>query len=340
MKDVAELAGVSLGTVSNVLNGLSSVSDENCSRVNDAVQKLNYRPNHAARTLKTKKSKSIGLLIPEIENPFYAEFARGVEDELNELGYNIFLCNSDRNPNKERNYIHVLLEKNVDGIILYKSHMTAREIGDYQKLCPIVLVDMYAEQGYKCDIINVDDYKGTWTAVSYLWEYGHRKIAMIAGGYDSVSSMQRVKAYRDFYAGKDYKVDDYFIRCGSYSCQSGYDCASDLFLMQDKPTAVFCANDMMAIGTIKALREKKIDIPRDVSVVGYDDINMASLCIPALTTVRQPKYELGILSAQYVVKRCEGDTSDPLTVSLETKLIVRDSVCLSKEGQQKQAPVR
>jgi DNA-binding LacI/PurR family transcriptional regulator len=330
MKDVAKEAGVSLGTVSNVLNNLPSVSEENRQRVFEAIDKLKYRPNSTARALKTKTSRSLGLIIPNITNPFYPELARGAEDAARKYGYSIFLCNNDRDIEKEREYVNILSEKNVDGLILVKPQITSQEINELKERCNIVLVDVDDVFVQGCDSINVDDYMGSINALEYLYKLGHRKIAFISGMLESKSSTSRMSAYMEFLKKHEIKLEEELIIKGKYDWISGYDCTIDILKRGHVPTAIFAANDLMAIGAMKAVREMKLSVPKDISVIGFDDIEMSSLCTPQLTTVRQPKYEIGVKSVEMIFERFKSRNSNEIykdnTVMMETELVIRESV--------------
>lgn len=330
MKDVAREAGVSLGTVSNVLNNHPSVSGENREKVLLAVKKLNYNPNYAARALKTQRSKSVGLILPDIGNPFYPECARGVEDTARANGYNLFLCNSDRDEKKERNYINALFEKLIDGLILFKTQLSVEELESYNAQLPLVLVDIGLDADHNCQIVKVDDYLGIQQALQYLWDFQHRRIAFIAGSNDSLSSRDRVRSYMDFFRKKNHPINESYIQHGHYDWHSGYVCTNNFLNRVDQPTAVLCANDLMAIGAMKAIQERGLNIPRDISVMGYDDIDMASLCAPELTTVRQPKYEMGQSSMRALLERIDNGRP-PGVISLNTEIIERRSVYYCKE---------
>jgi DNA-binding LacI/PurR family transcriptional regulator len=337
MKDVARVGGVSLGTVSNVLNDLPTVTEKNRKKVLAAIRQLNYSPNFTARALKTRRSKCVGLIIPDINNPFYAEFARGVEDGVQAMGYNLFLCNSDRKSAKERSYMDTLLEKMVDGLILFKTHLPLEEISYFNDRYSIVLVDSFSvDRNIACDIIKVDDYNGVMKALEYLWNFNHRRIAMIAGTRDSLSSADRVRAYNDFFAAKGHSISKACIEYGNYDWHSGYECTKKFLGGDSPPTAIMAANDLMAIGAMKAIQEQGLDVPADVSVMGYDDIDIASLCTPALTTVRQPKYEMGKFSVQSLLNRIESRKSEknfePNVTTFNTEIIGRDSVSFCKGG--------
>lgn len=331
MKDVAKEAGVALGTVSNVLNNRSSVSDENRRKVMLAIEKLNYMPNQAARTLKTRSTKTIGLVIPSIVNPYYPELARGVEDNVSKNGYTMLLCNTDRNAEKEHEYIKMLIEKNMDGIIIVKSKLDPDIIQSYCRFCPFVLVDTFDSHFDSFDTINVNEEKGIFDALELFYDYGHRKIAYISGLMDSASSKTRLETYRRFLEKKDIAIRPEYIKNGTYDWYSGYACTIDLLRSVDPPTAILASNDLMAIGAIKAITERRLRIPFDISVMGIDDIDMATLCTPQLTTLRQPKYEMGFLAVDLLMAKFgsgseqSADAANTNTV-LDEELILRESV--------------
>lgn len=333
MKDVAKEAQVALGTVSNVLNNRSTVSLENRMKVLNAVKKLNYRTNFAARTLKTNASKSIGLIIPDITNPFYPELARGAEDSARKNGYTLLLCNTDRNVEKEREYIQVLIEKNVDGIIIVKSKVSKEEIESACEFCSCILVDSGSDFKGKYNVINVDEVKGIFDAMQLLYDYGHRRIAFISGLLESASSLSRQDAYLQFLKEKGLSYDKELVKKGSYDWYSGYTCTVELLRSISPPTAILAANDLMAIGAMKAITERRLHIPFDISVMGIDDIDMASLCTPTLTSLRQPKYEMGVLSVEKLINRIEkkeDEYSKCDVILLKAELVLRDSVGYKK----------
>jgi DNA-binding LacI/PurR family transcriptional regulator len=339
MKDVARVGGISLGTVSNVINGLPTVSEEKRQMTLSAMKLLNYSPNVTARALKTNRSFCIGLIVPDIHNPFYSEFARGVEDSVHAMGYKLFLCNSDRNVEKERAYVDALMENMADGLILMKTHLPSSKRTEISGRLSVVLVDICDEEDKTgCDFIRVDDYEGITQALDLLWSYNHRRIVMIAGTQDALSARARVRAFQDFFPARTSSPFGESIHYGSYNWQSGYDCTRKLLDSPEPPTAILAANDLMAIGAIKAVHERGLTVPGDISVMGFDDIDMASLCTPALTTIRQPKYEMGECSAQRLFRRIKSslskgpaDDGEPNVTILKTELIMRDSVSRCKE---------
>jgi len=334
MKDVAKEAGVSLGTVSNVLNNRPSVLPENRERVLAAVKKLGFRYNMAARTLRTKTSKNIGLIIQSISNPFYPELARGVEDAANKAGLTVFLCNVDRDVQKERAYIDALISKNADGIILVKPQISLAEVDEICNRCPVILIEAGNTVKPQHNVISINDDIGTNQAMDLLYEYGHRKIAFISGKVDSQSS-RRYEAYVQFLERKGIAINKDYIISGDYDWNSGYIAANALLKLSDPPTAIFAVNDLMAIGAMKAIQESGLCIPEDISVVGFDNISMTNLCTPPLTTVHIPKYEMGVESVK-MLNRCLNDTEIDFKtrgqkITLETRLVFRKSVGIVRE---------
>jgi len=335
MKDVAKAAGVSVGTVSNVLSGRAAVSIAKQEKVKIAIQKLGFRPNGAARTLRTNASKNIGLIIPDIENPYYPELARGVEDAAEKAEYSVLLCNGDRSRNKERRYVDFLLEKGVDGIIIVKPRLSIDELRALSELTALVLVDAEDDSATgSFDIVNVEDYAGVWVGMELLYELGHRRIAYIAGLPESISGSERKRAYIDFVARYGLDTDAGLRREGNFSWHSGFAEAYELLSSLRPPTAIVAANDLMALGALKAINERGLSIPQDVSLIGFDDIAMAELSYPALTTIRQPKYEIGSMSVKMLFERMQNREDNSFRkVMLKTELILRKSAGAAPEGK-------
>ena len=337
IKDVAREAGVSIGSVSNVLNKTSYVSSDMQESVMNAVEKLGYVPRTKAKRDKRLSTNCIGLIIPDINNPFYPEMARGVEDLAVKNGYSLLLGNSDRNRDKESKYIEVLLKKKVDGIVIVKPQLSPKEIARLSAKCPLILVDNAMNVDGNCDIINVDDIGGITAGMKLLYGYGHRRIAFISGLLESESSRMRLRAYEEFMESHGIAHHDELVKNGTYSWHSGYTCAVELFRTVSPPTAIFAANDLMAIGAMKAANERKISIPNEVSIIGYDGIEMAQLVTPRLTTIRQPKYETGSLAMELLLKRIQntnvGYIAAPKITTLRTEVLHWESVGYAVGGR-------
>lgn len=326
IKDVANEAGVSIGTVSNVLNGLETVKEENRSKVLKTIKELGYIPNLTAQSLKTHKTKTIGLILPSIFNPFYPALARGVEDLAHNMGYTLILCNTDRDVNREKEYLDMLISKGVDGIVLVKPIISVDKILNYSKGFNLILIDDIAGGNTELDVIEVSNYEGSVKAASYLIALKHKKIAYISGTLNSKSSVERLKGFKDTLKDKYINVDESLIKIGDFTWQSGYKLAKELLVGDNKPTAIYCGNDLMAVGAMKAIKEMGFEVPKDISVVGFDDIDVAELTTPTLTTIRQPKYEQGEKAARVLFDRIQGVNKGSFrTYVLSTELVVRES---------------
>lgn len=329
IKDVAKEAHVSVGTVSAVFNGKKTIKPENVIKVREAAQRLGYKPNYAWRMLKTGKTKTIGLIIPNISNPFYPEFTRGAEDTAYKGGMTLFQCNSDSSADKELSYVEALITKGVDGIVIVKSQMSTKRLLEIATDCKLVLVDSYINPKDKFDIIETNDKGGFESAMNLLFKYGHEKIAYICGPMESQSSRSRIKTYRDSMERMGFVVDESLICGTNYNWYGGYCAMMDLLSRGNKPTAVMCANDLIALGAMRALREKKINVPRDMSVIGYDDIDQASYSLPSLTTVHQLIYEMGATSVDMLMQRInegKNENAKKINICFDAQLIERETV--------------
>ena len=326
IKDVAIEAKVSVGTVSNVLNKKNHVKKEKEERVLAAMEKLGFHYNLTAKTLRTQKSNDIGLILPNITNPYYPEVARGVEDAAQKQGFSTFLCNTDRSEDKERGYIKSLLAKNVRGLIIMKHQLREEELLQLCKSVPVVLVDEDPTKGDASGImyINNSDYEGIRSAVEYLRSNGHKRIGFIHGLNDSYSSFCRYQGFIDYCQEHNLELYADYISNGNYSMEGGYLATERMLGCPKLPTAILAANDLMAIGSMKAIQKKGCKVPDDISVMGYDDISFADIVTPALTTIHQPTYELGMESVALLLGPAPpGKRKAKLG---DNRLIVRDSV--------------
>ncbi len=330
IREIAKEAKVSLGTVSHVLNNTATVSEEKRKAVMAAVEKLDYKPNQAARMLKNKNSKTIGLLIPDIGNPYYAELARGVEDMANRHDYTVLVCNNDRNPKKEERYLSTLSNKQVDGVIIVKLANELGKLKEYFSPRQIVLIDSgeLAEESL-IQTVNLDEKEGAALAMNYLYHNGHRRIAHIAGLLESNSSRERKWAYCHFMNGIGTPDDQLVIENGKYSYYGGYQAMKIIMERDSSITGVFAANDLMGMGALQAIHDSGRNVPGDISVIGYDDIEPTEYCTPKLTTVRQPKYEVGQYGMALALRMMGEDVVVPLLP--RNSLVVRQSV--QKKGQ-------
>jgi len=279
-----------------------------------------------ARNLRRSETISIGLIVPDNSNPFFAEIARGVEDVCFQEGYRVFLCNSDENPDKEYHYCQSLINQQTAGVILISARQaidTARRL--IERSIPVVQVDRELPD-VATDVILADSYGGAYQATRYLLDLGHRRIACLTGPTLRAVIMQRLAGYRDALTERSITPDPVLIHSGSNArFETGFTAAPILLGLPDPPTAVLSFNDLMAIGFMHYAAEAGLAVPEQLSVVGFDDVRLARFVLPALTTVAQPKYEMGRQATELLLRRIRGEDSPPVRRVLEVSLVVRNS---------------
>lgn len=311
IKDVAAIAGISYTTVSHVLNRTRPVSDEVRKKVEAAIAQLDYVPSAVARSLKAKSTATIGLLIPNGINPYFAELARGIEDHCERNGFCVILCNSDDNLEKQRNYLRVLLEKRVDGLIV--SSVGGDDSLVHSLLAvrtPMVIVDRDLEH-VAADLVRIDHELGAYLATSHLLQLGHKHIACICGPAETSVARMRLAGYHRAMREASVEVLPHWVVESDFTGPSGYRAAREL-LEQDRPTAIFAANDMVGIGVLRAAAELNVRVPAELSVIGFDDIQMSQYMYPALTTVGQSILQLGERAAEVLLRRISARPDTPV----------------------------
>jgi len=325
IKDVAELAGVHPSTVSRVINNDSRISEKTKEKVILIINKLGYTPNAIARGLKTKRTYTLGMLIPDITNPFFAEIARGAEDAANTNGFNIILCNTDDKLKKERIYLEILKGKRVDGLILGTAHIKDKSILELEKKkFPYILVCRGIKELEKNCVI-VDDVGGGTIATEHLIKLGHRRIAHIAGPLKVRGSINRLEGYKLALKKHQIEYKEELVEEGDFRINGGYQAMKKFLKLVEPPTAIFAANDLLALGAMQAIQKKKYHVPKDFSIIGFDDIRLASFVYPPLTTIRQPMLEMGELAVKMLIKIIEEGEFNQRKEVLESKLIIRES---------------
>lgn len=326
MKDVAERARVSVSTVSHVLNRTRTVTEETQERVLLAIEELGYQENLLAKSLKTQRTFTIGLLISDIQNPFFTAVVRGVEDVALRRGYHLFLCNTDEDPGREEEYVTELAKKRVDGLIVAPAAARHNHVRWLETLnTPFVFVDREVE-GVEADAIRADNFLGMKMAVEHLVGLGHERIGIISGPLDKASGYERHRGFETALAAAGLDLEVELVRFGDFKTPSGYRRATELLQLPIPPTALIAANNQMTLGALLAIRELGLSIPDDISVIGFDDMEWAPLADPPLTTVAQPTYEMGVKSAQMLLDKIE-ETADgaPSRILLKTTLMERKS---------------
>lgn len=326
--DVARAANVHASTVSRVLNGRAELSllPETRERVIAAATRLGYRPSALARGLRLRRTFTLGMLVPDITNPVFPSIIKGVEGAAHARGYHLILCNTDDSFEREASYLRVLREWRVDGILIASSSTADSTIAELRReKFPFVLVNSASRASDDLAVVP-DNRSGVSAAIDHLIEIGHRRIGLIAAPQTTTTGQERLLAARAAMRRHHLSHEDALVSVAeSFAEASGYRAARRLLLDADPPTAIFAANDLIALGAIRFAREIGLSIPRDLSVVGFNDIPQSELFDPPLTTVNVPQEDMGVLAAALLIDQLEGRHIERRRVVLETQLEVRGS---------------
>ncbi len=323
IEDVAQRAGVSTATVSRVLSGKPYVSEDLKVRVLSAAQELDYRPSRVARSLREQRSRIIGLIISDIQNPFFTAIVRAVEDGAHASGHAVFLCNTDEDEAKETLYIDLMLAEHVAGVIL--SSTTGRNPA-YNHLIhagiPAVAIDRRV-YNVPLDTVLVDNIGATRRAVEHLIAQGHRRIGAIVGHLTSSTGEERLRGYTDALMAHKIPVSDALIRIGTPRAPVGYLAMNELLALPAPPTAVFTGNNLLTAGALRALFDVGLRVPEDFAVAAFDDMEWAIFIQPALTMVAQPTYEIGRIAVELLQQRIDDPRRPPQEIILPAQIIAR-----------------
>jgi LacI family transcriptional regulator len=338
MSDVAGHAGVSLKTVSNVVNDWPYVSDETRQKVWESIEAVGYRPNQMARSLVTGKTKSIGVVVPDVSNPFFGTAMRGCEDILYEGEYSIFLCNSNEDVEREKFYLDLLMSRAVDGLILWGTRFCCEELADFiEDDIALVTVDMGEDPITENHInINVDIFAGAEQATRHLIQQGRTKIAHLQGPQNRATSDRRLNGFQQALAAAELPFQEQHIFSDRPTLRGGFRTAQRALDIAEFD-AFFCYNDLMAIGAMVALKQRSISVPQDIAIIGFDDITMASLVSPALSTMHVDQYGLGKLTGSLALDLLKDQGNAGKSIVFPTELRARSSTLgtdLSEEGVQ------
>jgi DNA-binding LacI/PurR family transcriptional regulator len=323
--DVAKLAEVSTATVSRVINSPEAVRDQTRKKVIRAMKICNYKYNALARGFATKQSNTIGLIIPNINNPVFADSTQGVQDCADKRKVQVILGNSYYQYDQEEKLVNTLREKQVDGLIITTTKLKGAVLKTLlDEDFPFVLL-FSTIKGGPMSAVGVDNYRGGYRATEHLVTLGHRRIGMVAGSFSITDrSYHRWHGYRMCLRDHGISYDKELLVQTDSSLESGRDAVKKLLALKDQPSAVFCSNDYIALGAMKGARELGLNLPSDLSIVGFDDMQTASYLVPALTTIRQPAYEIGEIATELLFQRMETPTK-PVQRMLESSLIIRES---------------
>lgn len=326
IKDVALRAQVSTTTVSHVVNHTRFVSDKVRAEVEAAIRELGYVPSAVARSLKSNTTKTIGMLIPNCSNPYFAEIVRSVEDHCFGAGYTLILCNTDDDPHRQGVYLQVLSEKRIDGMIIISTGEDEALRRLLQGLpIPTVLLDREIDEIH-CDLVETAHLQGGLMATQHLIDLGHRRIACLAGPADLNPSAQRIEGWRTALAQSGLTAQAAVLLWHSdFSSQGGFSTMQSILAVPQPPTAVFVCNDLMCIGALSAAHEAGVRVPQDMSLIGFDDIELARFASPALTTIAQPKHRIGVTAVDMLLERIQGGRVQARQVLLQPNLVVRHS---------------
>ncbi len=325
--DVARRAKVNISTVSRIINKTGSFGSGTEARVRKIMKELGYKPNRVARRLRTQEGSShlMGLIIPNIQNPFFADLARGVEDVAYRNNFAVLLCNYDEDEKKERFYLDVLQSESVDGIILPPIHENDPAVLQVVRNgIPVVCVDRSLSSG-ALDKVEVDNHMGAFTAVEHIIAKGHRRIGVICGPADSSTGRERLRGYKDAHARAGLPVRSELVRFGDFKQLSGHALTHEILSLSQPPTALFVCNGLMMIGALEAIAARGLKIPRQIALVGYDELSLSAVFNPPLTMVKQPAYEVGKCAAELLLKRIEDPKRPPTSLKLLPELIIRKS---------------
>jgi LacI family transcriptional regulator len=336
--DVARKAGVAPITVSRVINNAGYASQATRQRVEAAIAELGFVPNTLARSLRSKRTDTLALVLSDITNPFFTTLARGVEDTASAAGYNVIFCNSDESEEKEQKYLQVLLQKRVDGILLVPARSTPTAVQFLQEHnTPVVILDRYVPLA-KTDVVRCDSEKGAYQLVQLLVNLGHTHITVLGGPEGVSTSDDRVAGARRAIAEAKFKQDKLLVYNGAFTQASGYEMTCQALAASPRPTALFASNNFIAIGAMKALHDLGQRVPEDIALVSFDDLPPALVIFPFLTVAAQPAYAMGQKATELLLKRLSSDavhdhlvTGDFHEIILPVEIIVRQSSGVLRE---------
>ncbi|MDP9265033.1 MAG: LacI family DNA-binding transcriptional regulator [Chloroflexota bacterium] len=324
---MAAAARVHPSTVSRVLNGrgATAMRPETRRRVVVAARRLGYRPSTVARGLRLQRTMTLGMLVPDITNPFFSSIIKGAEEAARDRGYDLILCNSEDMPEREATYLGVLRARQVDGLLIASSRMADATIAELRREgFPFVLLNR--SSGVEDLAVVVDNRAAAEAVVAHLARLGHRRVAHIAGPRTTTTGAERSAGFLAGIRRHDLAQDEeLLVEADAFSEDAGYRAAGALLRARERPTAIFGANDLIAIGALRAARDAELRVPADLSIVGFNDIPLANLLEPALTTVHVPQLEMGVQGARLLIDRLEGAPGGRTRVVLPTALVIRAS---------------
>ncbi|WP_066057406.1 catabolite control protein A [Robertmurraya korlensis] len=324
--DVAREANVSMATVSRVVNGNPNVKPATRKKVLEVIERLGYRPNAVARGLASKKTTTVGVIIPDISSPFFAELARGIEDIATMYKYNIILSNSDQNKDKELHLLNTMLGKQVDGIVFMGGNISEEHVAEFKRSpAPIVLAGSL-EDSEQVPSVNIDYEQATFDAVNTFIEKGHTRIAMVIGPFhEPINKEKKLVGYKKALEAAGISVEEDLIVEGDYTYDSGIEAFEKLLELPEKPTAIYVGSDEMAVGVVHGAQDKGYHVPEDFEVISSDNTRISLMVRPQLTTVIQPLYDIGAVAMRLLTKFMNKEKVSEHTVVLPHRIELRSS---------------
>lgn len=326
IKDVARLAGVSISTVSRVVNNSAGVAENKKEAVLKAMSALNYKPNSFAKALVSRRSNTLGLVVGDLGDPFFALLMKGVENVANTHDRQLLISSGHHNPEQEKRAIRSLIDRHCDAIIVHSKALTDYQVMELLEPQPASVLVNRKIQGLEERCVYLDNYDAGRKATEYLLKSGHRRIAFLSRDTDIDDAVDRCKGYQEALISQGIIPDSQLIIKGQANEEGGYKATMELLERNTEFTAIFAYNDTMAAGCLSALREKKVQVPNDVSVIGFDDVLLASFLNPRLTTVKYPIEAMGESAAKMALQLCDGEDFSPLSNKFDPQLVIRDSV--------------
>ena len=325
IRDVAAHVGVSYQTISRVINNSDCVSPKTRAKVQAAIEELGYQPNRLARSLVTQKTRTIGLVVADITNPFFFEVARGVQDEALEQDYNVFVCNTDDNPKGERDILSLLASQEVDGVILSTASSSDEELLSFVKnYKPLVVINREINHP-KTSLVNVDIFEGAKMAIEHLLGRGHTKIGILSHqGHDPVQ-VRRVKGYRQTLLAHGITPKEDWLVLTTPNLVGGYEATQELLKEHPEITAIFAYNDLMAIGALRGCHDMDVRVPEDCAIMGFDDIKFSAMTNPSLSTIRYNKYAIGQKAMSRLLEMLEEPNATFPPIHFNVNLVIRES---------------
>lgn len=333
IRDIAKKANVSATTVSRVLNESGYVKEETKTAILNAIEELNYVPSAVARSLSKSETNTIGVVVPDLSNPFFSDIVRGINNKADETDFTILLCDTNEDvQDKEVRYLKMLKEQRIRGLIITPTSEENTYSSDYLKLLrslgvPIVLIDRDIKYS-SFDGVFADDYNGSAEGFEVLIKEGHKRIGMLAGPTTSRPGRERLKAYRDSLAAHDMIVDETWIKHGDFKMQSGYDLTVELLNQDEKPTAIFASNNLMGMGCVKAIYAMGLRIPEDISLIVFDSVEIFDIMDLPISVITRPTVKMGELAMEILYDRITSDSEDidvTRRLTLNTKLVLKGS---------------